>query len=142
MPYSESNRKLVQAFTLQKPNWVKSYPDYYTFDEDEVNIKNVAVNLSSCLVFDIKRYSFITQKSMDFGFAVYPLVSDFQNRLYMNSGVMQLTMYEGKVPINFIALLSKDPLVPVQETITSFVKSGEFKQLNEPISVVVRVVDN
>jgi hypothetical protein len=58
-----------------KPDWDNAYPEYYLFSEEEVVMKNVQISNASCLVFDIKRYNFVTQQSMDFGFAVYPLAS-------------------------------------------------------------------
>jgi len=75
-PYSGGKHKMIQAFTLTKVLW-DSFPDYFMFDEDEVIIKNVPLDRSSCLIFDIKRYNFISESTMDFGFAVYPLISEF-----------------------------------------------------------------
>ena len=87
MPYSGGYQKMIQAFTLTKVDWENSYPDYFVFDEDEVTLKNVKLSSSSALVFDIKRYNFETKQAGDFGFAVLPVVTDFQNRVYVNSGV-------------------------------------------------------
>jgi hypothetical protein len=47
------------------------------FDEDEHIIKGIKVARSSAIIFDIKRYNFKKKIINDFGFAVYPLVSDF-----------------------------------------------------------------
>jgi len=77
MPYSGGEHKLIQAFTYNKVDWKNSYPDYFVFEEDEINLKNVRLDFSSCIIFDIKRYNFITKSLTDFGFAVYPLISDF-----------------------------------------------------------------
>lgn len=123
-------------------DWQYAYPDYFVFDEDEVFIKNVKLDKSSCVIFDVKRYNFVSKTSGDFGFAVYPLVSDFQNRIYMNSGVFQLTLYQGKVPSNFIALLQNDPSISVQDRLKDFIASKEIKPFYDPISVVVKVCDN
>jgi hypothetical protein len=47
------------------------------FDEDEHVIKGVKVARSSAIIFDIKRYDFKKKVINDFGFAIYPLVSEF-----------------------------------------------------------------
>jgi hypothetical protein len=31
---------MLQAYTLTQIDWIKSYPDYFVFDEDEVVLQN------------------------------------------------------------------------------------------------------
>jgi len=75
--YSENSRSMFQAFTLTAVNW-KCSTDYFTYNEDEVGFKNTALEYSSAIIFDIKRYNFVTKSITDFGFAVYPLIFEFQ----------------------------------------------------------------
>lgn len=81
-------------------------------------IKQSTITKASCIIIDIKRYDFVAQKSEHFGWAVYPLASEFQQRLYINSGVMQLALYQGKVPKQLVALIKNDTTVTVNERIT------------------------
>ena len=82
MPYSSVPEKMIKAFTLKKVDWDQTYPDYFVFDEDEVSIKNVYLEQSSFIVFDIKRYNFESKESSDFGFAVLPFVESFEDMVY------------------------------------------------------------
>lgn len=80
-------KRLKQAFTLEKLDWDKSYPDFLVFDEGETSLQNIELGPSSCLIFNVFRYSFLENDSADYGFAILPLTSRFQHKLYMNSGV-------------------------------------------------------
>ncbi len=77
--YNPENRSMFQAYTLTAVNW-KCTTDFFTYNEDEVGFKNTVLENSSALIFDIKRYNFVTKSTTDFGFAVYPLIFEFQQR--------------------------------------------------------------
>ena len=84
-PYLKN--RLKQAFTVERPDWNKSYPDFFVFDEGETSMQNIDLYPSSCFVFNVIRYSFLENESSDYGFAILPLATRFQHKLYMNSGV-------------------------------------------------------
>lgn len=67
---------MFSAFTLTKVNW-RCNTDFFTFLDDEVGFKNTDLDVSSSVIFDIKRYNFVTKSMTDFGFAIYPLIFEF-----------------------------------------------------------------
>jgi len=61
--------------------------NYFTYQDDEVGLKNTVLDNSSTVIIDIKRYNFITKSMTDFGFALCPIIFEFQQRPYMASGI-------------------------------------------------------
>lgn len=72
-PYSRPP-SMQQAYKLLAIDFERSYHDYFVFNEDEVVMRDQVLSLSSCIVFDVKRFNFKARLMQHFGFAVLPLV--------------------------------------------------------------------
>lgn len=70
-------------------------------------MNNISLWKSSAIIFDISSFSITTKKMERFGFAVYPLIKQFQNRNYFVSDVQILPIYRGRVPPKLTQILSR-----------------------------------
>lgn len=69
--------KTEKAFTLTEIDWTNSWPYYFSFDEDEIIMRNQPLLKNSALIIDLKKYNFKRKEMAHFGFAILPLVQEF-----------------------------------------------------------------
>lgn len=109
--------------------------------EDDIVMNNISLWKSSAIVFDISSFSISTKKMERFGFAVYPLIKQFQNRNYFVSDVQILPIYLGAVPAKLVQILARNTNV---EPVALLQKMREDKEITYAGSsyVVVKAVDS
>lgn len=66
----------------------ESKEDHVIFTEDDIVLNGLQLNVSSCIIYDIKKYDMRTKQVAHYGYAFYPFVQAFQNRVYLISGLM------------------------------------------------------
>ena len=117
-PYQGVNKSMFAAFPFSFIDF-DSKVDHMQFMEDDIVMNNIALWRSSAIIFDIASYSVHTRKMESYGFAVFPLVKQFQTRIYFASGVHLIPVYKGPVPKKLTEILSRntnvDPLALLQK---------------------------
>jgi hypothetical protein len=76
----------------------------------------------------------------NYGFAVLPLISGFQQRNYFNSGLFQLPVYKGPVSQKLLQILAKEPETESKKIIADMYKFGELVYLGG-VQVIAKAVD-
>ena len=107
-PYIDGKRTMFAAFPFSFCDW-DSKQDFIKFMEDDIVLNGLEVFKSSVILLDINTFDIQTKKINHYGFAVYPLAKDFQNRIYFLSGVSQLVVYKGAVPAELTDTLNNNP---------------------------------
>lgn len=104
-------------------------------------MNNISLWKSSAIIFDISSFSITTKKMERFGFAVYPLIKQFQNRNYFVSDVQILPIYRGRVPPKLTQILSRSTNV---EPISLLQKMREDQEITYAGNAycVVKAVDS
>ena len=94
--------------------------------EDDIVLNGLEIYKSSCVIIDINTFDIKTKQIQHYGFAVYPLAKDFQNRIYFVSGVQQLVVYKGPVPAELATTLCQNLNVDPSALLQALVKDGKI----------------
>jgi hypothetical protein len=94
----------TDSFIFFKPDY-ESKTISFRFDEGTIRIRNLDADRTGLsMIVDIKIYIPDDDMFYDFGYAVVPIVSDYETdgdtstqEWYVNSGVFTLPIYEGKI---------------------------------------------
>ena len=109
---------MFAAFPFSFIDW-ESKSDHIQFMEDDIVMNNISLWRSSVIIFDITSYSIKTRKMERYGFAVFPLIKQFQTRNYFVSGVQILPVFRGPVPRKLTDILARntnvDPMALIQK---------------------------
>ena len=139
-PYLGDERTMFSAFPFSFCDW-ESKQDHVKFMEDDIVLNGLEIYKSSSLIIDINTFDIKTKNVVHFGFAVYPLAKDFQNRIYFLSGVMQLPVYKGPVPRELTDTLCQNLNVDPSALLQKMHKEGKI-EYHGSAQAIVKAVDN
>ena len=77
-------------------NWNESRDNHQIFDEPDISVQNQEAVPCTAIVFDIKMWDLQSQKISDWGYSIYPMMKEWKERLYLQSGIQQLPIFKGK----------------------------------------------
>lgn len=106
----------------------ESHSDTVRFTDIDLTVENADLAKGSYLIYDLRAYDLKTKQVSSFGFAIMPLLANFQQRHYFNSGYHVLPVYKGPVPLE----LYKKPLTGFSET---------FQQTEEILQTVYKMTE-
>lgn len=139
-PYQDQNRSMFAAFPFSFIDW-QSKVDHVQFMEDDIVMNNIALWRSSAIIIDISSYDVNSGEMKRYGFAVYPLVKQFQTRNYFVSGVHVLPVYKGPVPRKLTDILARNTNVDPSALLQKMREDQEISYAGSAY-VVVKAVDS
>ena len=139
-PYHERNKSMFAAFPFSYIDW-ESKVDHLQFMEDDVVMNNISLWKSSAIIFDLSCYDLSTKKMERYGFSVYPLIKQFQNRNYFASGVHILPVYKGIVPRKLTEILARNTNVEPNALLQKMREDKEIEYAEQAF-IVVKAVDS